>query len=707
LKIEDPFQISDWGIKKTLSIVISLQLALWGLVELDNLGFHIPILRQLIAFIYLTIIPGILILRIFNVHKLGSTTTLLYSIGLSISAIMLTGFSLNVICPFLGIDDPLSLNILLLTFGIVIIFLSLLSYIYDRSSHEPNFLDLKDVISPFAMVFLFLPFLSIFSTYYLNYYDSNWLQMALLFIIALSPIFIIKWLPEKYYPIAIFSVSLSLLYHTSLISNYIWGSDINAEYYFSQLVFENFKWDPTMPGNVNAMLSVTILPAIYSTILDMDLIWVFKIIFPFLFSFVPLGLFVAYKSQTNAKTAFLASVFLMFQFVFYTTMMALARQQLAEFFLVIFMISMINIQSKKFFLTVSLILFGFSLTVSHYGLTYIMMFVLILAWLLTILRINGTDDSSSSVVDSRYIVLFIIFTLSWFMYISNFSIFESGLRIISSFSGSLTDIFAANPSQAAVIITEQKGFLQSIEKIMHLICIIFISVGVILSLYYKKFVNYNHEYYLLSLSFFFILIATALLPVLSYTLNSDRIYHIGLFFLAPFFVIGFSESLLSLRRLHFPINERKITLMISIFLAIFFLFNSAFVYQIFDQEKFGRFALDKDIDFPRLNEGELAGIDWWKNSRGENAVIYSDTNKVYLLIGKLGNSAKIMSGGEYNSNISLIGKYVFLGTFNIINKKLFINQYPKGLRYTDGLSFKFRTEKLFDNGMSCILRGTK
>jgi len=48
----------------------SSDLAMWGVIGLDVVGLQIPILRQLIGFIYLTFIPGIIILRILKLHKL-------------------------------------------------------------------------------------------------------------------------------------------------------------------------------------------------------------------------------------------------------------------------------------------------------------------------------------------------------------------------------------------------------------------------------------------------------------------------------------------------------------------------------------------------------------------------------------------------------------------------------------------------------------
>jgi uncharacterized membrane protein len=79
--MDNPLQMVDWEIRKFLKVVLVAQLVMLGLVGLSALGFGIPVLTQIVGFIYLTFIPGIIILRILRLHELGSVRTLLYSVG--------------------------------------------------------------------------------------------------------------------------------------------------------------------------------------------------------------------------------------------------------------------------------------------------------------------------------------------------------------------------------------------------------------------------------------------------------------------------------------------------------------------------------------------------------------------------------------------------------------------------------------------------
>lgn len=76
---------SDLDIKKCLWLSLAISLAAPGLVGLAALGFDIPILRQIVGFIFLTFVPGVLILRILKIHNIGLIESLLCSVGLSLA----------------------------------------------------------------------------------------------------------------------------------------------------------------------------------------------------------------------------------------------------------------------------------------------------------------------------------------------------------------------------------------------------------------------------------------------------------------------------------------------------------------------------------------------------------------------------------------------------------------------------------------------
>ena len=120
MKITNPFQLNDWEMKKFLGLILCVQLTMWITIGLDSIGFQIPIIRQLIGFIYLTFIPGVLVLRILRLHKIDNVETLLFSIGLSISLLMFTGFLLNIVSIYFNFYQPITTLPLIITLSTIV-----------------------------------------------------------------------------------------------------------------------------------------------------------------------------------------------------------------------------------------------------------------------------------------------------------------------------------------------------------------------------------------------------------------------------------------------------------------------------------------------------------------------------------------------------------------------------------------------------------
>ena len=233
---------------------------------------------------------------------------------------------------------------------------------------------------------LFLVLLSIIGTQFVNFYENNFLLLLLIPILSFIPILVaFDKIPERYYSIAVIATALALLFHTSLISMYIWGADINKEYYYASLTKSNYFWNSDISHPYNSMLSISILAPICSMVSGIDLTWIFKLIFPLLFSFVPLILYQTFKRQTDSKTAFLSSFFFSSLFTFYTEMNSIARQQIAEVFFALLMLLIVsknNLNPQKRLLL--FIIFCFSLVTAHYALTIIFVLVLLFSTLFTL-----------------------------------------------------------------------------------------------------------------------------------------------------------------------------------------------------------------------------------------------------------------------------------------------------------------------------------
>lgn len=548
----------------------------------------------------------------------------------------------------------------------------------------------------------------------MNIYGNNILQMVLLIAIMAIPVMLVLgWIQKKYLPLAVFTISLSLLFHTTLITDYLWGADIHVEHFYSKLIMASSHWDPAIYDNVNNMLSIVILAPAYSILSNLDLVWVYKVIYPVVFSLVPLGLFYIFKKYTNDIVAFFGCFFFVSIFSFYTVMPALARQQIAELFLVTLLMLAMEEGLKKWAVNVLAMVFGASLVVSHYGLTYIFLLILIISGLIAKCRpitryLWGDKKLEYNVVTPYFIVFLASFTMIWFMYIGSSSVFNSGVTLGYGILTSINSILSptSTSSQILYLSVGDMQLFQSIERYIHLVSLFLIIIGLAASIVKKSPVLSWNEQFILSLSGITIAIMGFVLPYFASALDSNRLYHIMLFFLSPFCIIG----LLSLIKLAERIRVKALNVItqkpyhiVSIYLVIFLLFNSAFIYQVFGEEKMGRFALDNSVNFLTLNNGERASAGWIKDHSNATKAIYADEYKMIILYWMVGNSSSDINSWAVKVN-KFNDSYVYLGTHNLDNNDMFLNG-PENETEPIRNALAYNTSEIYNNSKSCILIG--
>ena len=431
----NPLLMNDWPRKRTLITVLTLQFLVWALVGLDAAGVQIPLLRGLFACVYLLFVPGMLVLRALRLHQLGGVRTPLFAVGLSLATVMGTGLLMTTLYPLLGFERPLALVPVVMTQGVIITFLAVLSYWRDCGPTEDAIIDRRDVLTPSVLALCVLPFMSIIATYAMNAYGSNLLLLALIIIIAITALWISTSasFPKELYPLAVFVIAVALLYHASLISSYVWGWDIQQELYTANAVLNNAQWNVHVIGATNAVLSVTLLAPLISIVSGVSVVWIFKTIYPLLFALVPVGLFVVFQKQTSDRIALLASFFVTFLFTFFTEMPSLARQEIAELFLVLLLIVLVDKRvgsEGKAPLYALCAIFAASVVVSHYALAFIFIAYLVVAWLLLFLVDNPAMRRLHTAAHSEppakpwsrpkrmltlpFILLFAAFTVAWY-----------------------------------------------------------------------------------------------------------------------------------------------------------------------------------------------------------------------------------------------------------------------------------------------------
>lgn len=721
MKIDNIFLIHDWEINKFLRVVLSVQIAVLGLLGIESMGLKIPVLTSLIGFIYLTFIPGTLILRNLQLKNLSSIESLLYTVGLSITTLMFTGFIINLIFPVFGILKPLSPQNILISITFLVVFLSFLSYIRDDGYNRTEYLNIEN--PKLASFLILIPFFIIIGAYLMNFYNIYLLTLILLVIISLISILSLsRFFKPSLYPLIIFIVSISLLYHNSLISMYIWGWDINLELYLSNLVIQNAYWIPTINTNTNSMLSIVILAPIYSSICNISVEWVFKVIYPFLFSMVPLGLYFIIKKYTHSKIAFLSVFYFMAVYMFYCDLLQLARQQIAEIFFVLLLMLMISNNMEKMKRSILFILFGISLVVSHYGLSYLYMFYVIsavvLLYLINILSLKDfkiVNKLKIRIQDIKrqelnltlnFALLFVVFGVTWYIYTSNSSLLVTIINLFDHiYVNVFTDLLNPDSVQSLQIITQNQILpFHQFTKYLFLASQFFVLIG--LSCIFNKKTKFSIEYRLLSFLTFILLILALMLPGFSSALQTSRFYQITLLIVSPFFVLGIIQSFNIFSKItKLKIRKDNILKFTAIFLSIFLIFNSGVAYKLNNEidPSMSLIALDK-FDYPVFNNKEIAGAKWLKNYHDQNQ-IYSDIFRNLLLIGYFGNDISLKRFSEYKS--PSYSSLIYLGTINVEHNKIAYTGFNESafgnLYYAQIQNLSQKNNRIYDNQGSQII----
>lgn len=610
VKIINPIQINDWSIRTLLCVTFAFQISLVGFIALDMIGIQILVIRQIVSHISLTFIPGILILRILKLHKLGTAKTLLYATGLSIFTLMFTGFIINLVYPYFGILEPISLVPLILTLSAVISILSFLAYIRDKDFSNPDFFDLNEIFSPCLLILFLIPFLSVFGTYLVNYSSNNILLMSMIIVISFL-ILLNNYIPSKFYPLAIWVIAISLIYHITLISEYININDVLREYKVVDSVIEYSYWNWTTIGNSNSVLSISILAPIFFHIYDFSLTYVFKIIYPLLFSITSIGVYLLSNNVVNnRKISFMSSILFVIAYPFFYQVPLICKQSIAEVFFVLLLLSIFDDNLKSITKSLLAVIFSISLIVSHYGISYLMLLSLIFILLCTMLIRNEKVNiilsnvyikvkneklmlnlKEKNNISLNFIILFLTLTIGWYIYISGSSSFSSLLYIGHDVFHRFIEDFAnlenfMNPEHSRGLYTIAKSEVSHthyITKIFYFTTQFFIIIGFLNSLWnYNKY-KLDITYIFISLYFLLILFAAIVLAGFA-VMDPQRLYHLSLFVLSPFCIIGgftICELVCTFWNKCYQDNFFKYSYrFFAVFLSIFLLFSTGFMYEV-------------------------------------------------------------------------------------------------------------------------------
>jgi uncharacterized membrane protein len=689
----------------------------------------IPVFRQIVCFIYLTFVPGFLILKVLKFEN-KKVDVFLFSVGLSIAALMFVGLIMDQVALAFGISEPLSIIPLTATFSgltLVLFFVTCRrDFFASANAHSILGLGTKKSLL-YTMLLVSLPILSIIGALF---------DITSLLLIVIMAIAVLFWLSissknnSKLYLLIMLAISTALLLHTSLISKYLMGYDIHLEDYVFRLTLANGYW--VSPGvgvysdaaRFESVLSITVLPTIYSVFLNTTEEIIFKLVYPLTFALVPLVLYRIYESQIDKKIAILSAFFFMSapESFYGIEMLSLARQMIGELFLVlsIFLIVDREIPSQK--KRILFLIFGAAIVVSHYAISYFYILLVVLAFIFT--RSWGRHSSSKETLGTVTVLMLFAMTFSWYLYVSDAPLMKLSADVRRIYYNFMNDIFnpRARSPQLTTLTSPATNIVSTVHKMVFYVQNFFILVGVAeLTLRRKKW-EFDSRYRLMAIACMLILILCFVVPNFATSFQLTRFYAITIIFLAPFFVLGgltiFGlikngiKQVISRPGILGVFSNKNLGLkLVTLILIASFLFSVGFVDHIA-----GTYpeSYSLDVDARKISsivgirtssykiyipDQDVASATWLSQYIGENSIVYADEDARDFVLLSYGMISLTQSYSLLIYPATKQARYAYLASVNV-KERLVVNPTMANISdISPALDF---SNKIYSNGASDI-----
>lgn len=721
-------------------MILKLEERRWFLVIISllflfdfSILLEIPFLQQIYGFLFLTIFPGSLILWILKCDRIETTERLVLSIGISIFFLMFFGLLVNNLSLEIGYSTPLYVPYLLIFLNIAFIILIIVGYYTNKDSsiYLPN-IELVPLEKAFLIAPILFPALAVFGIYVMNTTDNNFLLIILIITISVYVICICIFnhiFPKKLYPVVIFLISISILILMALRSNHLLGIDTHLEYYFFQTTLIDLHWSVFGNSTLDASLSISLLPTIFKSIINIPSELFFKAFYPIVYSISPLIIFSLSKKYIGDFHAFLASCFFMFQNSFLITTMN-ARTSIAVMFFGLAMMTLFSDRIDIFKKKILFIILIISITLSHYSTTYIFFIIISICFIGT--KLFSNNSTYLQKINFKVVILSFIFIFVWYSMVTE-TAFTIGVGFIENTLRSLSQFFldeSRNQGVGALTGKDigQKGIPHKTEFILTWLTFAFIGIGLLSLLIrrYKKIKfpeqflknqnilkeEFEDEYLMVAFACAILLLIMVVLPFISIGYDMQRLYSLTITILSPIFIIGgimVSKGMriffTSFRNegLNKTPNRDMSYLIILLVLIPYFFSVTGVSYQIFGFQRSIILNSGGEYDYLFVYDQDTYGAKWLGNYEDKHQKIYSDFMASRVLMSQGMISADSMERGLFAENISNT-EYIFLIYYNTIEKKLFIINDEKIniLKASDYQYIFINKNKIYENGGSKI-----
>jgi len=392
LTTHNPFLTAVRNVLRWSTLTPLLVTAVWMFLVMNDGGSRFKIG---FSALFLALMPGYYAFRALVGYHLEESKMKIvsYALGLSVVMLMFIGLAINQFAPMLTNNQaPLSVRHLAWAIGAVTIGLIVVASGRKRVQQKPrtlaSFYTAALRAAPVLLVSSVLPVLAIGGAITLNNGGSNWLALTTIGLAALLFIVLVwkKTGVVRYYPAALYGISLAILLGTSMRGWNITGHDVMQEYQVFQLTLQHSAWHMSYYQDAyNACLSITILPTIFQKLTGISDPYVYKFLYQLMFAMIAPIMYFTLRDYVPRRTALLAA-FLFITFpTFLTDMTMLNRQEIAILCLALSLQVGLDRLLPPLAKRTFMLLFIVGVVLSHYSTSYITLGVLFVTLLLSVL----------------------------------------------------------------------------------------------------------------------------------------------------------------------------------------------------------------------------------------------------------------------------------------------------------------------------------
>lgn len=348
-------------------------------------GIRLPWITSAIGGLCVLAVPTFLLCGARVIPARSGSERVAVSAVLTVLGLMIAGLAANTVLPLFSVRDPLGTTSAILTVDLLIVGLAA----WARRRHPAVYVIRMPALGRADGVVLGLGgvvlALAVVGAVRLNNGAGGGVTLVMLAAALVESGLLLAWrkrLNPGVVTIAIYGLSLALLFMTSLRGWDTTGHDVQREYQAFQRTSANGKWSMALfRDSYNACLSITILPTLIKEWTRVDDPYVYKFFFQVLFASCPVMLFNLARRMAPIGASLLASLFFVSFVTFFQDMPMLNRQEVAFLFFAAGLLAVFNdhlsIRSRRWWFC----LFAVGMVLSHYSTTYVAVGVVGLAWL--------------------------------------------------------------------------------------------------------------------------------------------------------------------------------------------------------------------------------------------------------------------------------------------------------------------------------------